>query len=73
MSRRELERLVDDAESDAAIRNQLQSCRSREELVGTARFLGYLLTERDILRSWWEHQSEQLEHGQQQAERAFSG
>lgn len=58
MSRRELERLVDDAESDADMRAQLRRCRSREELILMARRLGYLLTGRDLLRSWWEHSRE---------------
>ncbi|MFO7629053.1 MAG: Nif11-like leader peptide family natural product precursor [Prochlorococcaceae cyanobacterium] len=54
MSRQELERLVGDAEASASIREQLERCRSRDELVLMARRLGYRLTGKDLQRAWWE-------------------
>lgn len=60
MSRQELERLVGEAEASASLREDLQRCRSRQELVLTARRLGYRLTGKDLQRAWWE---ERLERG----------
>lgn len=54
MSWSELERLVQVAETDGAVRRALRHCRSREELVLAARRLGYHLTHVDLQRAWQE-------------------
>ncbi|MEN9540175.1 MAG: hypothetical protein RLZZ459_266 [Cyanobacteriota bacterium] len=56
MSLQELERLVDDAEADAALQRALRHCRSRKELILAARRLGYRITRIDLLRAWQEEQ-----------------
>jgi hypothetical protein len=56
MSWSELERLVHDAEADPALRQALHPCRSHEELVLTARRLGYRITRVDLGRAWQDHQ-----------------
>ncbi|MBV2351019.1 Nif11 family protein [Synechococcus sp. HK05] len=56
MSWSELERLVCDAEADAAMRRALKHCRSRKELILAARRLGYRITRIDLQRAWQEHQ-----------------
>ncbi|MFN5117944.1 MAG: nitrogen fixation protein [Cyanobacteriota bacterium] len=61
MSWSELERLVDEAESDGVIRRGLRHCRSRVELVLAARRLGYRITRVDISRAWELHCREQEE------------
>jgi hypothetical protein len=48
MSWSELERLVEEAEGDGAIRRALRRCRSRAELVLAARRLGYFITPQDL-------------------------
>lgn len=58
MSRQELERLVGEAEASAGLREQLQRCRSRDQVVLVARRLGYRLTGKDLLRAWWEDRAE---------------
>jgi hypothetical protein len=52
MSWSELERLVDDAESDPAIRSGLRRCRSRREFLLASRRLGYRIQPRDIQMAW---------------------
>ena len=56
MSWSELERLVSDAEGDAAMQRALRHCRSRKELILAARRLGYRITRIDLQRAWQEHQ-----------------
>ena len=56
MSWSELERLVSDAEGDAAMKRALRHCRSRKELILAARRLGYRITRIDLQRAWQEHQ-----------------
>ena len=56
MSWSELERLVCDAEADAAMQRALKHCRSRKELILAARRLGYRITRIDLQRAWQEHQ-----------------
>jgi hypothetical protein len=56
MSWSELERLVCDAEVDAAMQRALKHCRSRKELILAARRLGYRITRVDLQRAWQEHQ-----------------
>ena len=52
MSWSELERLVDEAEADEAIRRGLRHCRSRAELLLAARRLGFRVTRVDLQRAW---------------------
>jgi hypothetical protein len=48
----ELERLVEEAERDAAIRRVLRRCRSRQELVMASRRMGYHIQVRDLHCAW---------------------
>ncbi|MEB3305316.1 MAG: Nif11 family protein [Cyanobacteriota bacterium] len=48
MSWNELERLVDDAESDPALRRGLRRCRSRREFLLASWRLGYRIQPRDL-------------------------
>ena len=57
MSWSELERLVCDAEADAAMQRALKHCRSRKELILAARRLGDRITRIDLQRAWQEHQA----------------
>jgi hypothetical protein len=56
MSWSELERLVNDAEAHAELRNTLSRSRSRQELLRSARHLGYRVTRADLQNAWLEHQ-----------------
>ena len=56
MSWSELERLVCDAEADAAMQRALKHCRSRKELILAGRRLGYRITRMDLQRAWEDHQ-----------------
>lgn len=56
MSWDELERLVEEAEADGAVRRALRHCRSRGELVLAACRLGYRITRLDLLEAWRLHQ-----------------
>jgi len=58
MSWSELERLVDDAESQRDLQRSLRHCRSRKELILAARRLGYRITRMDLQRAWLEQQAE---------------
>ena len=58
MSWSELERLVDDAESQSDLQRSLRHCRSRKELILAARRLGYRITRMDLQRAWLEEQAE---------------
>lgn len=51
MSWSELERLVEEAETDEVIRRGLRHCRSGPELVLTARRLGFHITRVDLQRA----------------------
>ncbi|QPN69238.1 Nif11-like leader peptide family natural product precursor [Synechococcus sp. CBW1108] len=55
MRRSDLERLVADAETSQELQQTLSQCRSREELLHTARCLGYRVTKGDLLNAWLEH------------------
>jgi hypothetical protein len=55
MSWSDLERLVADAETSHALQQTLRHCRSRQELLHTARQLGYRVTKGDLLNAWLEH------------------
>ena len=52
MSWSELERLVEDAETDAVMRRALRHCRSRRELLLAAGRLGYVITKDDLQQAW---------------------
>jgi DNA-binding winged helix-turn-helix (wHTH) protein len=58
MSWSELERLVDQAEADVALRSSLKDCRSQQELILAARRLGYRITRMDLQRAWEEERQE---------------
>ena len=58
MSWSELERLVEDAESQGDIQRALSHRRSRKELILAARRLGYRITRIDLQRAWQEEQAE---------------
>ncbi|KAF0654612.1 nitrogen fixation protein [Cyanobium sp. Copco_Reservoir_LC18] len=55
MSWSELERFVDEAETDEVIRRGLRHCRSGPELILAARRLGYHVTRVDLQRAWQLH------------------
>jgi len=55
MSWSELERLVEQAESESALRRALMHCRSRAELVLAARRLGFGIDGRDLRLAWRIH------------------
>ena len=55
MSWSDLERLVADAESSPVLQQVLGQCHSRQELLRTARQLGYRLTRSDLQNAWLEH------------------
>ncbi len=55
MSWSDLERLVDDAETSPALQQVFRQCHSRQELLRTARQLGYRLTRSDLQNAWLEH------------------
>ena len=44
-----------DAESSPALQQFLRQCHSRQELLHTARQLGYRVTKSDLLNAWLEH------------------
>ena len=61
MSWSELERLVDDGETDAVLGRALRHCRSRRELLLAARRLGYAITGADLHQAWMLEQPAQPE------------
>lgn len=56
MSWSELERLVEEAETDPRIRCGLRHCRSSPELLLAARRLGFRVTRVDLQQAWQLHQ-----------------
>jgi hypothetical protein len=58
MSWSELERLVEDAETQVDLQRALRHCRSRKELILASRRLGYRITRMDLQRAWQEEQAE---------------
>ena len=60
MSWSELERLVDQAETNPSLRRSLKDCRSTPELILAARHLGYRITRIDIQRAWEQDRHEYL-------------
>jgi hypothetical protein len=55
MSWSDLERLVADAETSHELQQTLSHCRSRQELLHTARQLSYRVTRADLQNAWLEH------------------
>jgi len=55
MSWSDLERLVADAETSPELQQTLRQSRSRQELLHTARRLGYRVTRADLQNAWLEH------------------
>ncbi len=55
MSWSDLERLVVDAEASAHLQGVLRRCRSRDELLQTARRRGYRVTHNDLRQAWSQH------------------
>ena len=51
----DLERLVADAETSPALQQVLRQCQSRQELIRTARQLGYRVTKGDLENGRLEH------------------
>lgn len=70
MSWSELERLVEAAEQDPVVRQTLQRCRCREDLVLQARQLGFRITRVDLQRAWLDHQQQ---HRQRQQPAGHAG
>lgn len=60
MSWSELERLVEQAESDPAVRRALSHCRSRFELVLASRRLGFGIDGHDLTLAWQLHQRQEI-------------
>ena len=57
MSWSDLDRMVADAESSPELQQVLRQSHSRQELLHTARQLGYRLTRTDLQNAWLEHHS----------------
>ena len=55
MSWSDLERLVVDAEANAQLQGVLRRCSNRNELLQTARRLGYRVTKGDLRQAWLQH------------------
>ena len=64
MSWSELERLVDQAEADIALRRSLKGCRSTPELILAAGRLGYRITRMDLQRAWEQERQDYQREGQ---------
>jgi hypothetical protein len=64
MSWSELERLVEDAETQVDLQRALRHCRSRKELILASRRLGYRITSIDLQRACQEEQAEAGEQRQ---------
>ena len=73
MSWSDLERLVADAENNQELQQTLRQSRSRQELLHTARRLGYRVTKGDLLNAWLEHHSAPAENGAGGADRWAAG
>jgi hypothetical protein len=73
MSWSDLERLVADAETNHELQQTLRQCRSRQELLHTARRLGYRVTKGDLHNAWLEHQNAPADNGAGGADRWAAG
>jgi DNA-binding winged helix-turn-helix (wHTH) protein len=59
MSSSELERLVCELEADPSLQQPFRDCRSRQQLILTARRMGYRITRVDLQRAWMQEQQAQ--------------
>ena len=66
MSSSELERLVCELEADPSLQRPFRDCRSRQQLILTARRMGYRITRVDLQRAWMQEQQDQQEPFEQQ-------
>jgi DNA-binding winged helix-turn-helix (wHTH) protein len=66
MSSSELERLVCELEADPSLQQPFRDCRSRQQLILTARRMGYRITRVDLQRAWMQEQQAQQEPFEQQ-------
>ena len=73
MSWSDLERLVVDAETSHELQQTLSQCRSRQELLRTARQLDYRVTKGDLLNAWLEHHNAPAVNGAGGADRWAAG
>ena len=73
MSWSDLERLVADAETSPALQQVLGQCHSRQELLRTARQLGYRVTKSDLLNACLEHYNAPAVDGAGGADRWAAG
>jgi hypothetical protein len=73
MSWSDLERLVVDAETSQELQQTLSHCRSRQELLRTARQLDYRVTKGDLLNAWLEHHNAPAVNGAGGADRWAAG
>ena len=73
MSWSDLERLVADAETSHELQQTLSHCRSRQELLHTARQLGYRVTKGDLLNAWLEHHNAEEVQGEDGAAQWAAG
>ncbi|MCP9891446.1 Nif11-like leader peptide family natural product precursor [Cyanobium sp. Aljojuca 7D2] len=73
MSWSDLERLVADAENNQELQQTLSQCRSRQELLRTARQLGYRVTKSDLHNAWLEHHNAPAANGAGGADRWAAG
>jgi hypothetical protein len=73
MSWSDLERLVADAETSQELQQTLSQCHSRQELLHTARQLGYRVTKGDLLNAWLEHHNAPAVNGAGGADRWAAG
>jgi hypothetical protein len=70
MSWSDLERLMTDAETSHVLKQTLSQCRSRNELLQTARRLGYRVTQNDLRHAWLQHLQDAEAQGSSQREPA---
>jgi hypothetical protein len=73
MSRSDLERLVADAETSHELQQALRQSRSRQQLLHTARRLGYRVTRADLQNAWLEHHNAPAVNGAGGADRWAAG
>ncbi len=66
MSWIELQRLVDQAESDRGLRRNLRRCRSEQELLQSARLLGFRITRHDLHAARVKHRQERRQEVRQE-------
>lgn len=65
MSWSELQRLVDQAETNRSLRRSLRRCRSEQELLQAARLLGFRITRHDLHAARVKHRQERRQEARQ--------